>query len=79
MEREKCLEGWIEWNETCYFFEQNSRKEWNEGRTDCVKKSKGGGDLVSIHSQEENDFVFYMSKGYTVWIGLYLKSNIHAG
>uniref|UniRef100_A0A672JAV4 C-type lectin domain-containing protein n=1 Tax=Salarias fasciatus TaxID=181472 RepID=A0A672JAV4_SALFA len=57
---------WYEFGEFCYkpFSE---RKTWGAARDDCFYR---GGDLVSIHSQEEEEFLSTYSKGTSKWIGL---------
>uniref|UniRef100_A0A672J820 C-type lectin domain-containing protein n=1 Tax=Salarias fasciatus TaxID=181472 RepID=A0A672J820_SALFA len=56
---------WYEFGEFCYkpFSE---RKTWGAARDDCFYR---GGDLVSIHSQEEEEFLSTYSKGTSKWIG----------
>lgn len=43
------------------------KKSWGAAREDCVSR---GADLVSIHNQEEEDFLSLYSKGTSKWIGL---------
>lgn len=45
----------------------SSKKSWGAAREDCVAR---GGDLVSIHNQEEEDFLSLYSKASSKWIGL---------
>lgn len=50
-----CPSGWILWNTMCYFFSDGSNSTWYEARQECQRVR--GGDLVSILSVAENDFV----------------------
>ena len=53
-----CGLGWILWNTKCYHFGNETSSNiltWMDARAVC---RQGGGDLVSIHSQAEQDFVF---------------------
>lgn len=45
----------------------SQRKSWGGAHEDCVAR---GANLVSIHSQEEEDFLSLYSKGSSKWIGL---------
>uniref|UniRef100_A0A672JAX1 C-type lectin domain-containing protein n=1 Tax=Salarias fasciatus TaxID=181472 RepID=A0A672JAX1_SALFA len=60
---------WYEFGEFCYkpFSE---RKTWHGARQACRAQGAEGGDLVSIHSQEEKEFLSTYSKGTNKWIGL---------
>ncbi|XP_038144839.1 galactose-specific lectin nattectin-like [Cyprinodon tularosa] len=66
-----CPLSWFSFGGRCYKY-FGSRKTWGEAELLCVSK---GGNLVSIHSQEEYDFVnllinrFDPTQRYT-WIGL---------
>ncbi|KAH9523861.1 hypothetical protein Btru_047253, partial [Bulinus truncatus] len=66
----KCLGGdWSYHKEYCYFF-SNNYKSWRMARKECLSK---GGDLASVLSEEENNFLLnqiYM-KMITgdMWIG----------
>ena len=48
-----CPEGWIMREEFCYLIVEES-KIWEHASSECKKK---GGNLVSIHNKEENDFI----------------------
>ena len=53
-----CPPGWMHWNNTCYYFANNfesSRVAWQDARQACQRIR--GGDLASIHSAAENDFI----------------------
>ncbi|XP_039270051.2 macrophage mannose receptor 1-like [Styela clava] len=68
----RCPDNWYPWNDHCYHFSPpGMEKPWTEARADCQAM---GGDLVSILSQAENDFVLVTIvqaiNGNQVWIGL---------
>ncbi|MFX0206445.1 MAG: right-handed parallel beta-helix repeat-containing protein, partial [Candidatus Hodarchaeota archaeon] len=42
-------------------------RTWNDAKTDCEAQ---GGHLVTITSQEENNFVQNLARGDSIWIGL---------
>ena len=48
-----CPGGWIMREEFCYLAPEG-RKTWQDASSDCMMK---GGNLVSIHNKEENDFI----------------------
>ena len=48
-----CPVGWIGRDEFCYLSTKED-KTWEDASNDCIKK---GGNLVSIHNKEENDFI----------------------
>eukprot|EP00094_Tigriopus_californicus_P000452 TCALIF_00439-PB protein Name:"Similar to MRC1 Macrophage mannose receptor 1 (Homo sapiens)" AED:0.06 eAED:0.07 QI:7/0.88/0.83/1/0.74/0.69/36/84/3089 len=48
-----CDPGWELWEESCYLAETIAT-DWTSAQRDCVVK---GGDLVSVESNEENDFI----------------------
>lgn len=43
------------------------KKSWEAALEDCIAR---GGNLASIHTQEEEEFLALYSKGTTKWIGL---------
>ncbi|XP_012889053.1 PREDICTED: low affinity immunoglobulin epsilon Fc receptor [Dipodomys ordii] len=60
-----CPEGWLNFQQKCYYFGEGT-KRWLQARFAC---SDLEGRLVSIHSQEEQDFLSkHVSKD--AWIGL---------
>ncbi|XP_022093103.1 fibropellin-1-like [Acanthaster planci] len=68
-----CESDWYHWGDFCYFFRPefkyySDRQKWDGAEAKCQSY---GGNLVSIHSKEENDFIFdhigYSGGG--VWIG----------
>ena len=62
-----CRRGWTAFDGSCY---QHVRelKSWYSARRFC---QSSGGDLVSISSVDENDFVANLAGGREAWIGLY--------
>ena len=59
-----CDADWTEFNNSCYkIFPNHSNIE--ECRADCRKE---GGDIASIHSMEENDFIASFMEENVVWI-----------
>ncbi|XP_039193799.1 asialoglycoprotein receptor 1-like [Crotalus tigris] len=65
-ERGCCPRGWHLFQQSCYSisFDVNS---WYHAKQDCEGKEA---HLVIITSYEERQFVFQLTKGYSVWIGL---------
>uniref|UniRef100_A0A3Q3FJ98 Mannose receptor, C type 1b n=1 Tax=Labrus bergylta TaxID=56723 RepID=A0A3Q3FJ98_9LABR len=66
-----CSRPWIPYNGHCFYLNR-TEKTWPEAQRDCRFR---GGDLVSIHSVEDQSFVisqlgFGISRLLTVWIGL---------
>ena len=43
------------------------RKSWSESNLECIKNN---GNLLSIHSAEENRRIFESYRGYNGWIGV---------
>lgn len=43
------------------------RKSWGAANEDCIAR---GANLVSIHNQEEEEFLSLYTKGSSKWIGL---------
>uniref|UniRef100_A0A669F0Z1 C-type lectin domain-containing protein n=1 Tax=Oreochromis niloticus TaxID=8128 RepID=A0A669F0Z1_ORENI len=60
----QCQSGWREYENKCYFFSTDT-KSWFEANEFCLE----GGNLASIHTQEEEEFLALYSKGTTKWIG----------
>ena len=60
-----CPDDWISWNNFCY-----KRIEqlltWNDAKQKCLEY---GGNLASVVSAQENDFIFGLSKKKLTWIG----------
>jgi hypothetical protein len=66
------LNGWNHHNKCIKLF--NERKQWSEAKNICESNNA---TLVSIHSREENDFVWDLikEKYFFVWIGSKRNSN----
>ncbi|XP_042365609.1 macrophage mannose receptor 1 [Plectropomus leopardus] len=68
-----CTEGWIAKPHFrhCYKLFHNVdwslKKSWGAAREDCIAR---GADLISIHTQQEEEFVSLYSKASSKWIGL---------
>ncbi|XP_061732556.1 macrophage mannose receptor 1 isoform X2 [Nerophis ophidion] len=68
-----CADGWtsLPHFSNCYKLFHNVdwswKKSWGAAREDCMSR---GANLVSIHSQEEEQFLSLYSKGSSKWIGL---------
>merc|ERR1711953_983525 len=61
-----CQAGWSYFNGKCYksFFE---KKTWDEAEDQCVKEEA---NLVSLHSEEEHQFVVGLNGGSGIhWLG----------
>ncbi|XP_062410864.1 macrophage mannose receptor 1-like [Sardina pilchardus] len=60
--------GWQQYQSNCYKLRSNLRKSWLQARTDCVTE---GGDLVSITSAEEEQYVTSRldTNQFDLWIG----------
>uniref|UniRef100_A0A3B4FE90 C-type lectin domain-containing protein n=1 Tax=Pundamilia nyererei TaxID=303518 RepID=A0A3B4FE90_9CICH len=56
-----CPAGWQSFGGSCYWM------SWEAALEDCIAR---GGNLASIHTQEEEEFLALYSKGTTKWIGL---------
>ena len=56
-----CGDGWTEYNGVCYYVSASEVEEytWREGRSWCMNK---GGDLASVLSDEESQFIDQMVK-----------------
>ncbi|XP_030893772.1 low affinity immunoglobulin epsilon Fc receptor isoform X2 [Leptonychotes weddellii] len=61
-----CPENWVNFQRKCYYFGEGPKK-WIQARFAC---SKLQGRLVSIHSQEEQDFLARHANRKGTWIGL---------
>ncbi|EDO46964.1 predicted protein, partial [Nematostella vectensis] len=66
-----CPAGWVRLNRSCYKADQTIMN-WADARTACGKL---GGDLVKITSEQENTFVYELSRKQApsrnrMWIGL---------
>ncbi|XP_038077198.1 lymphocyte antigen 75-like [Patiria miniata] len=66
-----CPDGWSPYGSNCYYFQPEGQNlvEWPVADFDCVSM---GGQLASIHSKPENEFVRSNTKRTeSMWIGLY--------
>ncbi|XP_062340567.1 macrophage mannose receptor 1 [Osmerus eperlanus] len=66
----KCLRGWHAYGRYCYFvYNEPLGFSWPESRHYCQLAK---GDLVSIHSRAESEFIRTLnhSKAHNLWIGL---------
>ena len=67
---QNCQTGWVPYGYACYKL-YTTKARWTDARTSCNRDS---GELVSIHSETENSFVYYLSglkkAEDTLWIGL---------
>nr|XP_042124174.1 low affinity immunoglobulin epsilon Fc receptor [Peromyscus maniculatus bairdii] len=61
-----CPKNWLNFQQKCYYFGKGS-KQWIQARFTC---SDLEGRLVSIHSQEEQDFLMRHINKQDSWIGL---------
>ncbi|EPQ06940.1 Low affinity immunoglobulin epsilon Fc receptor [Myotis brandtii] len=61
-----CPEKWVGFQRKCYYFGEGA-KRWIQARNTCRGLR---GRLVSIHSQEEQDFLATHSNKKGSWIGL---------
>ncbi|XP_071377030.1 CD209 antigen-like protein C [Centroberyx affinis] len=64
MIRKPCRQGWIKFNNTCYYISTES-KNWDKSRRDCQDRRA---DLAIINSKEEHNFLSRFQD--TIWIGL---------
>ena len=66
-----CPTGWEKFDKNCYLFQDTDLQPWTTARYKCQKQ---GGNLVSITSQQEQDFItfHYQRKAAgNIWIGVY--------
>nr|DBA29608.1 TPA: hypothetical protein GDO54_005679 [Pyxicephalus adspersus] len=61
-----CPSGWSTFQSSCYFF-PFAGKSWIESKKFCEDKDS---HLVVINTEEEQNFVFGITKGKYIWIGL---------
>ncbi|XP_033123572.1 snaclec coagulation factor IX/factor X-binding protein subunit A-like [Anneissia japonica] len=73
-----CPEYWVPFGNKCYRFFA-SLKTWDEAEKDCSSSENSQSHLVSIESEDENQFVATLWQtynnelvgfGFTYWIGL---------
>lgn len=63
----QCKMGWQEWNQACYKLSKDL-KPFSNASSIC---RQSGAELVSIASPQENEFVYNVSEGEEVFIGLH--------
>ncbi|XP_023194031.1 macrophage mannose receptor 1-like [Xiphophorus maculatus] len=61
-----CDRGYLLYKDSCYHFETEQVKNWQDAEADCVKEQ---GHLVSFHSEEELSFLTAHMPG-EAWVGL---------
>jgi hypothetical protein len=64
----RCPNGWQEFGSHCYLYISQTRT-WNNSNNDCISQ---GGNLASIQSKAENDFVFNLVPSNVTtpfWVG----------
>ncbi|XP_071527696.1 macrophage mannose receptor 1-like isoform X2 [Panulirus ornatus] len=68
-----CEDGWWSHDGYCYWYShaEDTHRIFQDARWDCQVR---GGDLVSIHTQEENDFITTIVSSYNccfhMWLGM---------
>ena len=60
-----CPDDWIHWSGNCYKLNQDLLT-WEDAAKKC---SEIGGHLASVHSDEENNFIFQTSNNAVTWLG----------
>lgn len=62
-----CEREWVQWKDSCYRLFQ-TKTTWGLARQNCLSY---GGDLVSIHNKEEDDFVLSLKVNFWAdsWYG----------
>jgi hypothetical protein len=61
-----CPDGWASFEDRCYLVVRNTTT-WANAEQDCKNK---GGNLASVHSEEENTFIFNLpTSPIQLWIG----------
>ncbi|KAF7649963.1 hypothetical protein LDENG_00133580 [Lucifuga dentata] len=74
-----CPDGWIQFQEKCYLFNNSPSPwlTWEQSRQHCKNR---GSDLVVVESLEEQNFInnqtdYYFSQVHGYWIGLRLSED----
>ncbi|PFX30431.1 Macrophage mannose receptor 1 [Stylophora pistillata] len=65
-----CPAGWEKFDKHCYLFRDSDLQPWTAARLKCLNQ---GGNLVSITSRQEQDFITYhyrRNSAGKIWIGL---------
>ena len=60
------LENWACFKQSCYKLVEKNYTDIEDCRKDCMLE---GGDLASIHDNEENNFIQTLQKDNLVWFG----------
>lgn len=66
-----CPTGWVSFKNSCYLFVLNTKKTWNDAKTDCVRRN---GSLIKVDDVVENWFIKSILKemgGDSTWMGLH--------
>ena len=56
---EECAADWTIYNGGCYRYFPNDPKSWENARKHCLELEA---DLVSLHSDEDSDFMLELTK-----------------
>jgi len=65
-----CPSGWEKFDKNCYLFQDTDLQPWTVARYKCQNQ---GGNLASITSQQEQDFITFHYKqkaARNIWIGM---------
>uniref|UniRef100_UPI003AAC4917 C-type lectin domain family 7 member A-like n=1 Tax=Centroberyx gerrardi TaxID=166262 RepID=UPI003AAC4917 len=70
-----CRDGWIMFQQSCYFFFQGNAREWESWESSRQSCQKMAADLVVVGSLQEQEFIsnhteFYYDEYHGYWIGL---------
>ena len=66
-----CPTGWEKFDKHCYLFRDSDLQPWAAARFKCLNQ---GGNLVSITSEQEQDFITFHYRRISagkIWIGKY--------
>lgn len=70
--REKCRDGWVSYEDSCYFL-SSTKQVWSAAETQCQNLQ---GHLIVINNAEELDYISKISElRYSYWIGLVERHN----
>ena len=65
----ECDDGWTQFGEFCYKLMDGDHNHYHSMK-DCVNDCHlYGGELASIHSQEENNFIYTLLREQFAYIG----------
>ncbi|XP_056409203.1 asialoglycoprotein receptor 1-like [Hyla sarda] len=62
-----CPSGWSKNQLSCYLYSNEEKKTWEDSKKTCEAKKS---HLVVINTEEEQNFIFGITKGKYTWIGL---------